>query len=135
MLDLSSGPGQLPFFALAGRYYISEAPLSLSYFAFHFLFFHCLNAISLTDCAVLAPSSLLGLLCLSTLSIFFPTHLLFFFFCQGQQLFFWLFFMSFLPSWSFLLSPPLWYLTPLYVLCFFPRPRGVKLCAQTPVSE
>lgn len=27
MLDLSSGLGQLPFFALAGRYYISEAPL------------------------------------------------------------------------------------------------------------
>ena len=57
MLDLSSGLGQLPFFALAGRYYISEAPLALSSFTFrifHFLLFslsHCL-AISLRDHAV-----------------------------------------------------------------------------------
>lgn len=46
MLDLSSGPGQFPFFALADRYYISEAPLALSGFTFHiflFLFFHCLS--------------------------------------------------------------------------------------------
>lgn len=93
MLDLSSGLRQHPFFALAGRYHISEAPLSLSHFyVSHFslpLFSLSQHlAISLTYCAVLA----LSCLCLSTLPF-----LRIFFFCQGRRFFFWLFATSFLP--------------------------------------
>lgn len=130
MLDLSSGLRQHPFFALAGRYYISEAPLSLSYFAFHifhFLLFHCLIA---------APSVWIFLLFWHHLAlrfplsyyIFFPVH---FFFARDDSSSFGCS-MSFLPSWSFLLSLPLWYLTPLYLFCFFPQAKRSQAVCPDP---
>lgn len=140
MLDLSSGRRQLPFFALAGRYYISEAPLSLSlsvlFYSSHFsLPLFSLSHYQLERLCCFGTVLPLGVLCLSTLStfiFFFFIYFLLFFFLPGTT------------ASSFGCSPCVSYPpgrssslvsdSPLSPLSYFPRPRGVKLCAQTPVS-
>lgn len=132
MLDLSSGLGQLPFSALTGRYYISEAVLYLSvlFYLSQFslpLFF---PLISRKDYAVLLLSCLwVGFVfLLATLSFFFSTY-----FSWDGNYFFCLLSVSFCPACPFLIFLRLSD-SPSFFFSFL-RPRGVKLCAQTPVSQ
>lgn len=71
MLDLSLGLRQLPFFALAGRYYISEAPLSVLFHFSHFL----LPLFSLPQCLTISLKDLCAVL---PLGLFYLSIIYFF---------------------------------------------------------
>lgn len=124
MLDLSSVLRRLPFFALPGRYCISEAPLYLSV-QFYFSQFS-LPALYLSESLIISMKDYAVWLCLafrSALSFHFLSK-------EGSHYFLAVVHVfpsppSAIPNFSPPVSPP----------SVFPRPRGVKLRAQTPVSQ
>lgn len=118
MLDLSLGPGQLPFFALAGRYYISEAPLS--YFTFHIFTSSFIASMHIHQFEWY-------MCCLAFRFVLSHYDIVF-------QLLLRLFSLPPLPLLEVIPPSSSCLITHLHPL-FFPRPRGVKLCAKTPVSQ